>query len=70
MLFANLLCLWCVADIDSIRANSTASIDHAEALGWQVELVYRDPVAKEVVGWLEIEEQEALPLIAAAYSHW
>ena len=47
-----------ISDIDSIRANSTASIDRAEALEWRVERIS-----------LEIEEQEALPLIAAAYSH-
>ena len=53
-----------ISDIDSV---GTLSIDRAKALEWRVELVYRDLLAKEVVGELASEEHEALPHIADAY---
>ena len=55
-----------ISDIDSI---TTLSTDHANALKWRVELVYRDFISKEVAGEVAPEEQEALPLIADAYLH-
>lgn len=58
-----------ISDIDSVGDHSTLSLDHAKALEWQVELVYRELVAKEVSGDLASEEQEVLPLIAEAYLH-
>lgn len=58
-----------ISDIGSVIIDSNISFDRAESLEWRVELVYRDLVAKEVCGELEIEEQEALPHIARAYSH-
>jgi hypothetical protein len=58
-----------IADIDSISYDSTVSVERAGALEWRVETVLRDLIAKEVSGELEIEEQEALPLITEAYSH-
>ena len=48
----------------SIRDASTVSLDRANALEW---LVYKDLIAREVSGKLEIAEQQALPLIAEVY---
>ena len=58
-----------ISDIDSIIEDSTVSVDRPEVLEWRIELVYRDLVAKEVSGELEVEEQLVLPLIAEACFH-
>jgi hypothetical protein len=57
-----------ISELDSIREDSVVSRQCAEALEWRIELVYRDMIAKEVSGELDRAEQEALPLIARAYS--
>ena len=54
-----------LADID---VTQNMSLQQAEAIEWRVELVYRDLLAKELCGELDVTEQTALPLIANAYS--
>lgn len=58
-----------ISELDCVRDDFVISLQWAEALERRIELVYRDMIAKEVSGELDSEEQEALPLIARAYSH-
>lgn len=57
-----------ISELDSVGEDSLVSIQYAEALEMRIELVYRDMVAKEVAGEMDLAEREALPLIAGAYS--
>lgn len=58
-----------VSDIDDITTESALSLDRAQSLEWRVELVYRDLIAREISGELEIAERQALPFIGQAFYH-
>ena len=58
-----------ISEMDNIAASSNVSLSFAEALEYQIELVYRDMIAKEASGELNLQEQQALPLIETAFSN-
>lgn len=58
-----------ISELDNIAASSNVSLSFAEALEYRIELVYRDMIAKEASGELNLQEQQALPLIATAFSN-
>ena len=57
-----------VADLGSLGDSEVVSLDQADVYQWRVELVYRELLAREVVGGLDNGEREALPIVAEAYS--
>ena len=58
-----------ISELDNITRTSNVSLSFAEALEYRIELVYRDMIAKEASGELDLQEQQALRLIATAFSN-
>ena len=55
-----------LSDLDDIIRNGSAvSLPQAE---WRVELIYRDLIAKEISGELDVDKRTTLPFISEAYS--
>ena len=57
-----------ISDLNDIDDEIPVSLHLAEALEQRVELVYRDFLARKMLGELTVDEQTALSLIAEGYS--
>lgn len=57
-----------ISDLNDIDDEIPVALHLAEALEQRVELVYRDFLAREMLGELAVDEQRALLLIAEGYS--
>ena len=56
-----------VADLTDECSGSDISLDVAEGYRWRIEMMYRDLLAKELVGGLCTQETGALAYLAQAY---
>ena len=56
------------AVVDDLSTCTAVPYDVAEGYRWRIEMIYRDLLAKELLGELDESEHEAMECVAEAYS--
>ena len=62
-----------VDDLNAMDRNTMESreitLDLIDGFRWQIEMIYRELLAKEVSGELQTTEEAILPFVSKAYGH-